>query len=469
MKPLILKIRKEKFINQINPWKREFTPVQLLVLSYIFIIFIGAFLLKQPFASLSGEPTQFVDALFTSTSAVSVTGLVVKNTGTHWSSIGQMIILALIQIGGLGYITIYTFFLLVFQHKVTLKQGVLLREALNNPGIREMAKLARHIFYFVVVFEGVGAFILFLRFFNPIRWSSYSSDNFIHSIWLGIFHSISAFNNSGFSLFKTSFMDYVTDPIVNLTITSLIILGGLGFYVLSDIYEVKFAAKRAMLKYHTKIVIATTIFLLLLGTLIVFALEYDNPLTLKPFNFSGKLMASYFQSVTARTAGFNTINTGLLSGATMLFIIALMFIGASPGGTAGGIKTTTATSLFYYVKSMLSRKNTVEIGYRRIPYDVVNKAFTIFVISITFIFFMTVLINAIEPFHFDTVLFEVTSAYATAGLSAGITTELSSLSKVLISFTMFAGRVGILSIILIFSMQLRRGKVLLPVEELTVG
>jgi trk system potassium uptake protein len=468
MKPLVFKIKKEDLIKQLNPWKREFTPVQLLVLSYLFIIFLGAYLLKQPFASATGQATGFVDAFFTSTSAVSVTGLVVKNTGTYWSPLGQMVILGLIQIGGLGYITIYTFFLLVFQHKVTLKHGVLLKEALNNPGIREMAKLAKHIFYFVVVFEGVGALILFLRFFNPFRWSSYSIMNFLHSSWMGIFHSISSFNNAGFSLFKTSFMDYVTDPIVNLTVTSLVIMGGIGFYVLSDLYEVKKGLK-PRLKYHTKIAIVSTLFLLIVGTAMVFTLEHNNPLTLKPMSTSGKIMASYFQSVTARTAGFNTINTGYLGGATLLFLIALMFIGASPGGTGGGIKTTTATSLFYYVKSMLKRKNTVEIGHRRISYDVVNKAVTIFVISITFIFFMTVLINAIEPHHFDTVLFEVTSAYATVGLSTGITTELSQLSKVLISFTMFAGRVGVLSLILIFSMQLRRGKVLLPEEELTVG
>src|SRR3989338_8774065 len=470
MKPLIFKLEKPSLLKQINPLTRQYSPIQLVVLSYIMVILLCATLLAQPFATKTYQRTDFVDAIFTSTSAVAVTGLVVKDTATYWSPIGQVIILLLIQIGGLGYITIFTFFLLVFQRKVTLKQEIMLKETLNNPTIREILKLSRHVFYFVVIFEGVGALILFLRFLNPLDYYNITLEKIGISAWHGVFSAVSAFNNAGFDLmgnFK-SFTEYVSDPVITLTITSLIILGGIGFSVLSNMYKT-FRGKDPKLSYHSKIAIATTIFLIVSGTLLVFILEYDNPKTLAPLDFSSKILASYFQSVTARTAGFNTIATGALTNATLLFIIALMFIGASPGGTGGGIKTTTATAIFYYIKSMINRKNTVEIGNRRIPYDAVNKAVTILVISITFIFFMTLIVSSIEPFAFVRVLFEVVSAYGTVGLSTGITPFLSPISKLLIAFTMYAGRVGILTIILIFSMQLRRGKVLLPTEELTVG
>ena len=477
MKPLIIQLEKPGLLKQINPLTRQYSPIQLVVLSYIMVILLGATLLAQPFATKTYQRTQFIDALFTSTSAVAVTGLVVKDTATHWSPIGQAIILLLIQIGGLGYITIFMFFFLVFQHKVTLKQEMMLQETLNNPTIKEIMKLARHIFFFVVVFEGIGAGILFLRFLEPvtfypfaINFSNLSISNIIYSAWLGIFHAISAFNNAGFDLMGnfSSFTNYVTDPIVSFTVSGLIIFGGIGFYVLSDMYKT-FQGRQPKLSYHSKIAIAATLFLIVTGTLLVFILEYDNPKTLGNLNLPTKVMASYFQSVAARTAGFNTIATGALTNATLLFVIALMFIGASPGGTGGGIKTTTATAIFYYVKSMINRKNTVEIGNRRIPYDAVNKAVTIFVISCSFIFFMTLIISSIEPFAFVRVLFEVVSAFGTVGLSTGITPFLAPISKFLISLTMFTGRVGTLSIILIFSMQLRRGKVLLPTEELTVG
>ncbi len=477
MKPLIVKLEKRNILQQINPLKRQFSPIQLVVMSYLVVILLGAILLAMPFASRSGQSTNFVDSLFTSTSAVAVTGLVVKDTLAHWSIFGQIIILLLIQIGGLGYITLFTFFMLVFQGKVTLKQEMMLQETLNNPTIKEIMKLARHIFYFVIIFEGTGAIILFLRFLEPVTFypfavnlSNFNVENIIYSAWLGLFHAVSAFNNAGFDLMGnfTSFTNYVTDPIVTFTVAGLIITGGIGFFVLSDVYKT-FLGRQPKLSYHSKIAIAATIFLIVSGTVLVFILEYGNPKTIGNLNLPAKVMASYFQSVTARTAGFNTIATGTLTNATLLFVIALMFIGASPGGTGGGIKTTTATAIFYYVKSMINRKNTVEIWYRRIPYDAVNKAVTIFVISITFIFFMTLIISSIEPFAFVRVLFEVVSAYGTVGLSTGITPFLSPLSKLLIVFTMYAGRVGILSIILIFSMQLRRGKILLAQEELTVG
>ena len=470
MKPMVVKLKKENILAAINPSKGGFSPVKLVVISYLVVILIGAFLLAQPFASRTHQPTHFIDAFFTSTSAVAVTGLVVKDTLSYWSGIGQLIILILVQIGGLGYITIFTSFLLVLHRKTTLKQEILLQETLNRPTIVEIARLAKHIFYGVVIFEGIGAIILFLRFLNPFRIEGITASNILYSAWLGIFHAVTAFNNAGFDLmggFK-SFTGYASDPIINITITGLIIIGGLGFYVLSDLYNT-FRGRTLHLSFHSKVAIFSTIFLIIAGSIIIFSFEYSNPETLGSLNMPTKIMASYFQSVTSRTAGFNTISTQALRNASLLVIIALMFIGASPGGTGGGIKTTTATTIYYYAKSVIRRKNGVEIGNRRLSYGAVNKAVTIFIISTGFIFLMALAISSIEPFTFVGVLFEVVSAYGTVGLSTGITPLLSPLSKILISLTMIAGRAGILSIVLLFSMRLKHGKVLLPEEELAVG
>ena len=470
MKPMIVMLEKSNIFTHANLPKRWFSPIRLVVISYLAVILVGAFLLAQPFASRTYQPTNFIDSLFTSTSAVAVTGLVVKDTSTHWSIVGQMIILILIQIGGLGYITIFTFFLFVFRRGLTLKQGVLLQETLNYPTIKEIAKLAKRVFYFVIIFEGIGALILFLRFLSPFNAANLTTKNILYSAWHGIFHSLAAFNNAGFDLtggFK-SFADYVSDPIVNLTITSLIITGGIGFYVLFEIYQ-KCSGIKQRLSLHSKVAIFATLFLVITGTILIFVLEYNNSDTLGKLNLPDKVMASYFQSVTSRTAGFNTIQISALTNTSLLIIIILMFVGASPGGTGGGIKTTTAATIFCYIKSMAKRKDTVEMGYRRVSYDKVNKAIFIFIISLAFIFFMTLIISSIEPFAFLRVLFEVVSAYGTVGLSTGITPLLSPISKLLISLTMFAGRAGMLSIILTFSIRIKRGKVLLPEEDLAIG
>lgn len=470
MKPLILKI-KQDFMKDSIPFIRRVSPVQFVVASYFILILIGAVLLAQPFASALHKRTPFVDSLFTSTSAVAVTGLVVKDTATHWSWIGQLIIILLVQIGGLGYITIFTFFIILIGRRLSLRQGALLQETLNSVSLKDIGKLAHRIFYFVVFLEGIGASILFLRFFNFRDLLHFNIRPIFNVAWKGIFHSIAAFNNAGFDLngnFK-SFTDYVSDPIANLTLTGLIIIGGIGFCVLSDLYQKLKFRKNHSISFHSKIAIFTTIFLIITGTVLIFLIEHDNPKTLGQLDLSGKLWASYFQSVTARTAGFNTIPIGALTNASLLLIIVLMFIGASPGGTGGGIKTTTAASLFYYVKATIKRKEMVDIGNRRVPYETINKAVTIFVLSSIFIFFVTWAILLVEPFSAVNVAFEVVSAYGTVGLSTGITPLFSPISKYLLSLTMFAGRVGLLSLLLTFSMRIQRGKVLLPEGELAVG
>ena len=470
MKPLIVKLEKSNIPSSITTAKKRFSPIKFVIISYLIVILAGAFLLAQPFASRANQRTNFIDSLFTSTSAVAVTGLVVKDTSTYWSGIGQLIILILIQIGGLGYITIFTFFFFIFQRKLTLKHELFLQETLNQPTIMEIAKLAKRIFFFVVIFEGIGAIILFFRFLNPFKTANMTFGGIVDSAWKGVFHSLAAFNNAGFDLtgnFK-SLTGYVSDPIINITVTSLVIIGGIGFYVLHDLHQ-KYRGIKPHLSFHSRIAIFTTLFLIITGTILIFALEYNNPKTLGQLNLPAKIMASYFQSVTSRTAGFSTISTSALTNASLLFIVVLMFIGASPGGTGGGIKTTTFTTIYNYIRSMIKRKDSVEIGYRRVPYEVVNKAVFIFIISIAFVFFMTLIISSIEQFYFVQLFFEVVSAYGTVGLSTGITPLLSPISKLLISFTMFTGRVGILSIVLLFSMRLERGKVLLPQEDLTVG
>ena len=471
MKPMVVKLEKDSITSRYTPAKKNLlSPIQIVVISYIVVIIIGAFLLAQPFASKSHQPTALIDSLFTSTSAVAVTGLVVKDTGTHWSIIGKLIILVLIQVGGLGYITIFTFFILIIRRKLTLKQGLLLKESFDNPIIKEIAGLAKHIFFTVVLFEGIGAIILFLRILNPLKTSNLTMHNIINSIWFGVFHSVAAFNNAGFDLtgdFK-SLTGYVSDPIINFTITILIIAGGLGFYLFSDMHKI-YHNKEKRLSFHSKMVIFSTIILIVMGTALLFVFEYNNQKTLGQLSLPTKVMASYFQSVTSRTGGFNTISIGDLTTPSLLIIIILMFIGASPGGTGGGIKTTTITLVYYYIVSIVKRKHDAEIGNRMIPYEIINKAIAIFMISISFVFIMAMIISIFEPFDYLAILFEVTSAFGTVGLSTGITPSLSFISKLLISLTMFAGRAGLLSLILSFSRGLRQGKVILPKEDLTVG
>jgi len=421
-------------------------PPKILVLGFASIIIIGALILTLPAATTNGHGLPFLNALFTATSATCVTGLVVVDTGTTFSVFGQVVILSMIQVGGLGFMTFATFFAFLLGKKISLKERILLQESLNNLSMEGIVRLAKRIIIFTAVIELLGALILSIRFsFDmPLK----------KAIYYGIFHSISNFNNAGFDLMGEfhSLTGYVDDPTVTLTVCLLIILGGIGFIVMNELYEYRVIRRVSL---HTKIVLLTSAILVIIGTIGIFFLEFSNQLTLKPLTLSGKILGSLFQSVTARTAGANTLSIGDLTQSSLLLMILLMFIGASPGSTGGGIKTTTFTTLIGAVWSQIRGKEDVIFYRQRIEYETIYKALTVTISGLFLVMFMTLVLTITEKGHdFLTILFEVTSAFATVGLSMGLTPELSHIGKVLIMLTMFAGRVGPLTIA--FAVTMRR-------------
>ena len=442
--------------------QRETNPWRFIVLSFLLIILVGTIFLMLPVSSQSGKFTDPITALFTATSATCVTGLVVVDTGTYWSLFGQIVILLLIQLGGISYMTLLSFLALLLRRQVVLHERIILQETLNSWSIRGVMKLARVVLYTVVFFEGLGALLLFFVFIRDYP--------FITALKFSIFHSISAFCNAGFDLLGgfRSLTGYVDNLLLVFTITSLIIFGGIGFVVIYDLRSNLFNWKKITI--HSKIAILTTIILIILGTLIIGLLEWRNPGTMGPLSIRGKILSSYFQSVTPRTAGFSTLNIGNMHNATLLFIILLMFIGASPGGTGGGIKTVTFTVLISAVWATLMGYENVEIMERKLYWDSVRKAWALFFLSIGLIFigWFTLLIS--ENFLPINLLFEVVSAFGTVGLSTGITPSLSTVGRIVIILVMYLGRVGLVVFGLSFLYPLRRkSHIELPYGEVSIG
>jgi len=411
------------------------TPPKVLALGFATVILCGALLLALPLASASGIPTHPLTALFTATSAVCVTGLVVVDTGTHYSPFGQSVILSLIQIGGLGFMSLATLFFLLMGRRIGLSSRILIREAFNQIDAAGVVRLVRNVFVFTALTEGGFALLLAWRWageFGPGR-----------ALWLGLFHAVSAFNNAGFDLFGgfRSLTGYVGDPVVVLAISTLIILGGLGFSVVVNIWE----SRTRPLTTHARLALRMTGLLIAGGTLLIFLLEEAN--LLAPLTWSGKFLAAYFQAVTPRTAGFNTLDIAGLRSATQFVLIVLMFVGASPGSTGGGIKTTTFGLLAMAVWSQArGREDTVLLG-RRIPVEQVNRALAVAFVSGALVGLVTLLLCLTEGKEFLALLFETVSAFGTVGLSMGLTPTLSPLGQLLIILTMYAGRVGPLTLV----------------------
>ena len=400
--------------------------------------------------AVHGDPLSFIDALFTSTSATCVTGLTVVDTGARFTLLGQIVILILIQLGGLGIMTFSTFFIFLIMGKFSLSDRDVIQETLTQSPIKNIAGLLKTIFFFTIVIEVAGSLLLTISFsqqFSPDR-----------ALYYGLFHSISAFCNAGFSLFQTSFVDFQGNWGVNLILIVLIILGGIGFVVLHEFK--RFLLKkgrhfRTSFSFHSKIAISITLILIAAGTLFIFLFEHQNVLTDKPIG--SKFLISLFQSVTSRTAGFNTVDISILTNASLFFIIMLMFIGASPGSCGGGIKTTTAGVIFAMLVSRFHDREDVNIANRRIPNNVVSKAISVMFFSIVIIIFFTILIVQVEKGgishhesqgYFLEIFFEVVSAFGTVGLSTGLTSGLSVPAKFIIILAMFIGRIGPLTIAL---------------------
>ena len=440
----------------------KLTQTQMIVVGFMLIILTGSLLLMLPWASRSHEVTPFLDTLFTATSASCVTGLVVVDTWSHWSMFGQVIILILIQVGGMGFMTLGVFMAILLRRRIGLKTRGVLQESINSLQIGGIVKLAKKIIQGTVFFESVGALILMYRFIPKVGMA--------RGIWYGIFHSVSALCNAGFDLMGymepyESLCGYAGDWLVNLTIMSLIVIGGIGFFVWDDIATKKLKVHRYTL--HTKLVLMTTLALIIGGALFFFFTEQSNVLRNMPF--AERIWASFFQSVTARTAGFNTVDTGALTEGSKFVTILLMFVGGSPGSTAGGIKTTTLIVLLVCVRSNMRQEKGYNILDRRLDEAVVRKACTVMCTNLLLMLTATIVMLVLQPFALTDVLFETASAIGTVGMTTGITRSICSISKAVLIFLMYCGRIGSLT----FALSLRGNKhepaVKQPVEQVMIG
>ena len=441
-------------------------PPIFVLYSFMIAIFIGTLLLLLPTATANGEHTSLLDALFTSTSATCVTGLIVKNTGTHFTILGKSIILLLIQIGGLGIMTVSSAFAMMLGQKLTARSENLIQNVVGESNKVDMLSLLKSIFFVTIIFEIIGAALLYSTF-KEITVNGEFLSNY-EAIYYSLFHSVSAFCNAGFSLFENSFIGFRSNFNINFMITFLIIFGGIGFPVLVDIkknFTEKFRFSRFSL--HTKIVLCGTAFLLILGFVSYFISEYNG--TMKNFSLIDRIFSSFFQSVTTRTAGFNTIETSALSKPSIFTSVLLMFIGASPGSTGGGIKTTAFVILVVAVIAMLRGSRDVNIFKRKVSENIIKKVMVLITVSLTLLSIMIFLLLIIEPFSFEQTIFEAFSAFGTVGLSMGITPFLSNLGKIIIIILMYFGRVCPLTLIFAISEMNIKTNYLYTEEKISVG
>ena len=424
---------------------RKMHPGTILLSSYLVTIGVGTFLLLLPASTVSGT-ISFIDAIFTATSAVCVTGLIVVDTGSYFTLFGQHIILALIQLGGLGVMTISVTIFLMIGKQVSFKQRMAMQDLFAHTPREDINQLVKSILWFTVIAELTGILLLTVHWIKEYPLTK--------ALYLAVFHSVSAFCNAGFSLFTNSFMDYTGDVFLNVVICTLIVFGGIGFPVVYDIYNTVFRSQgeRVKLSVQTKTVLITTGILIMAGTAVFWSVEQNA--SLHGYSFVGSFLTSLFQSITCRTAGFNTINIATLGNATLAFMIFLMVVGASPGSCGGGIKTTTLAVLGKFAWSRMRNKIRVNMFKKSIPKDTVGKSTSLVLISMTIIVAALFLLLLSTPGNlysgehqsqFLSYLFEVVSAFGTVGLSMGATTQMTCLGKLLIIIIMLIGRVGVLT------------------------
>lgn len=454
--------------------RHRLTTTQIIAFGFLVMIFTGAVLLTLPIASADGSATNFIDALFTSTTASCVTGLVTVNTLEHWSLFGHIVILLLIQFGGLGVITFTTLFLLMLGKRITLRQRMLIQDAYNLNTLRGLVKLTKRIIKGTLMIEGIGALLLMIKFIPEF--------GFIQGIWKSVFTSVSAFCNAGIDIIGSeSLAPYRGSFIVNFTVMALIIVGGIGFFVWWDVLEVgkkvrneEISARQFFrkLSLHAKLVITITAILVLGGALFIFIMDYHNPASLGPLPLHEKIYASLFQAVTVRTAGFQTMLQENFSNASQLMSMLLMFIGGSPGGTAGGVKTVTVGMIYLSVLALLKGRKNAEVFKRQIPTEAVLKGLSVIVISLSTLMISTVALSiAMNGSSIMDIAYETTSAIATVGLSRSFTATLNTAGKIIIILTMYIGRVGPITMALAFNVYGRRKKknMQLPEEKIMVG
>jgi trk system potassium uptake protein TrkH len=450
-------------------------PEQLVLLSFLAVILVGAVLLKMPNATPSDKPISMLDALFTAASATCVTGLIVRDTGADFTLLGQIIVLLLIQIGGLGLMTIATSFALILGQSMGIRERMLIGDVLSAQMLGKVSRVVIYVLVLTLIFEAIGAVAFYLAWSDSDLFYAQITHFGKHrtsALYYAVFHSVSAFCNAGFSLFKDSFMPFHSGIAENIILTCLIISGGLGFGVIVNILRYEkfykaFKKRGERLALQSKVVLITTGILICAATILILGTEWNN--SLSEFSFQDKVLSAYFQAVTPRTAGFNTLDTSQLTSACYFLIIILMFIGASPGSTGGGIKTSTVTTLLGAIKAAIKGQRSVEMFNRTIPADVVNKALVIIVASFLLLSvcgFILLITEKSEPIK---IIFELFSAYGTVGLSAGLTPQLSMIGKIIIIITMFIGRIGPLTLALAIGRRHESGIYEYPPESVMIG
>ncbi len=438
--------------------KKRITSFQIIILGFAGVILFGALLLMLPVSSKGGAVTPFNEALFTSTSAVCVTGLIVQDTGTYWSVFGQAVIITLIQIGGLGVVTVAAFFALLSGRKISLMQRSTMQEAISAPKVGGIVRLTGFILKATFIIELIGALVMM-----PV----FCEDFGIKGIWMAFFHSVSAFCNAGFDILGStdslypSLTAYVNNPVINITIMLLIIVGGIGFLTWEDICTNKYHIRRY--RMQSKVIIVTTALLIVIPALFFFFCDFAN------LPIGERILSSFFQSVTPRTAGFNTVNLSAMTGASQAIMIILMLIGGSPGSTAGGMKTTTLAVLIANAFATFRRKNDAQFFGRRIENGVIKSAATVLMMYVTLFFVGAVIISVAEGLPLSECLYETASAVGTVGLTLGITPELGMLSQGILIALMFLGRVGGLTLIYAALSEKNKNLSKLPQEKITVG
>ncbi|MDD7045274.1 MAG: TrkH family potassium uptake protein [Peptoniphilaceae bacterium] len=443
-------------VNKINKAKEN--PTFILAIGFLLLISLGGLILSTSFVTNTGERTGLIDSFFVAASASCVTGLTPVNTAMHWNFWGKLVILILIQIGGLGIMTLASIIPLILGRKIGIKSRAILKEQLNVNSMEGLVKLFKYVLAFTIITEGLGALALSFSFVP-----TYGVDK---GIWFSIFHSISAFCNAGFDIMGDSIYPLRNNGLVNITLMALVIVGGLGFMVTSEIYY-----KRTFknLSTHSKLVILVSIILLLLGAFGFFMIESFDGGVLEGEGLKGAIYQSLFQSVSARTAGFYSVNLSQIKDSSALFLMIFMFIGGSPGSTAGGLKTTTFVVLVLASISVIKKEREPVVFNRHIGEETIKKALAIFMISMSIVFLVSFILTLSEIFDLVDILYETVSALATVGASRGITGGLSNLGKILIGLCMYLGRVGPMSMAFAFGIKSNKRMTRYPESFISIG
>ncbi|WP_338113868.1 TrkH family potassium uptake protein [Paenibacillus aquistagni] len=442
-------------------WKKhiaKWTPSRVLATGFLSLIVIGMLLLKLPIAVHDGIELSWIDALFTSTTALCVTGLTVVDTQLTFTLFGEIVIITMVQIGGIGFMTVATMFYLMIGKRISLRERLILQESMNTNSMEGIVRTIRRVIYFVAIIQLTAAALLTVHWLPemPVK----------KAIYYGLFHSVSLFNNGGFDLFGNSFQAYADDTLFNFIAFFLVISGGLGFIVLAELYDYRRTRK---LSLHSKVVLSMTGILIAVGTFCIFIFEYTNPNTMQPLSFTGKVYASVFQSISSRSSGTSTVEIAELRQVTQFFMIILMFIGGSPGSAGGGIKTTTFAILICAVITMLRGQEDAVLFRTRLSKDQILKALTIIFLALIMVLSVSMLLAMTEDQPFLNILFDTTSAVATVGLTMGMTAELSDFGKLVFCLAMFIGRVGPLTLAYAMNKRNAKGRFRYPEGKIMIG